>query len=182
MIYWIVGGILVLFVVAIVIYNKLVRAKNMVKEAWSGIDVQLKRRHDLIPAIVETVKGYSKHESGVFTEVANARAKLTGTDSGKQRSDAENNLTNSIRSVFALVENYPNLKADRNFLDLQKNLVEIEDNIQMARRYYNGSVRDYNILVESFPCNIAAGILGYRTAEFFEIELATQREAPELKI
>ncbi|MEI6634715.1 MAG: LemA family protein [Chlamydiota bacterium] len=162
----------------IVAYNRFVRDTNLMREAWSGIDVQLKRRYDLVPALVETVKGYRDHERGLFEEVAAARARCIGSASVPEKGAAENALSQGIRSLFAVAEAYPELKASRNFLDLQKNLAEIEDGIQLARRYYNGTVRDYNIRVESFPGMVVAGPGGFRRAEFFEIELATQREAP----
>jgi LemA protein len=162
----------------VVAYNRFVRDTNLMREAWSGIDVQLKRRYDLVPALVETVKGYRDHERGLFEEVAAARARCIRPASVPEQGAAENALSRSIRSLFAVAEAYPDLKASRNFLDLQKNLAEIEDGIQLARRYYNGTVRDYNIRVESFPGMVVAVLGGFKRAEFFEIELATQREAP----
>ena len=151
-------------------------------EAWSGIDVQLKRRYDLIPNLVETVKGYSQHEKSLFEDIANIRTKAQQTDQIKEKGQMENALTQGIKGLFAIAEAYPDLKANQNFLDLQKSLTDVEDQIQYARRYYNGTVRDYNILVETFPSNLIATLGGFRVAEFFEIELVTQRKKPEVKI
>jgi len=167
---------------AIVVFNSLVRGRNMVREAWSGIDVQLKRRHDLIPNIVETVKGYAAHEREAFEQVAELRTEGLRSDDVKERSDSENALTKSIKTLFAVAEAYPELKANENFLKLQDALVEVEDNIQYARRYYNGTVRDFNIRCEAFPSNIIAGLFGFRRQEYFEVELASERVAPELDL
>jgi len=166
----------------ILIYNKLVRGKNMMGEAWSGMDVQLKRRYDLVPNLVETVKGYSRHEKTLFEDIANIRTQCISTQEVKEKGTAESGLTKQLKNIFAVAESYPELKANQNFLELQKNLAEIEDQIQYARRYYNGTVRNYNILVESFPSNLIAILSGHKPGDFFEIELATQREAPEVKV
>ncbi len=166
----------------IFIYNKFIRDKNLIKEAWSGIDVQLKRRYDLIPNLVETVKGYSSHEKNLFQNITEARSKTMNTEILKEKAKGETQLSGMIKSLFAVAEAYPDLKANQNFLDLQKQLSEIEDQIQYARRYYNGVVRDYNIRVKSFPSNLIADIMNYKEAEFFEISLATERETPEVKI
>ncbi len=166
----------------IFIYNKFIRDKNLIKEAWSGIDVQLKRRYDLIPNLVETVKGYSSHEKNLFQNITEARSKTMNTEVLKEKAKGETQLSGMIKSLFAVAEAYPDLKANQNFLDLQKQLSEIEDQIQYARRYYNGVVRDYNIRVKSFPSNLIANIMNYKEAEFFEISLATERETPEVKI
>lgn len=163
-------------------YNRLVRARNMVREAWSGIDVQLKRRQDLIPNLVEAVKGYSGYERSVLEEITGTRSRTASATSLGERSSAENALTHGIKSIFAVAEAYPDLKANRGFLDLQTNLAEIENQIQYARRYYNGAVRDLNILIESFPSNLVANAFGFRREEFFEIDLATAREAPEVDL
>ncbi|HOE26396.1 MAG: LemA family protein [Candidatus Aureabacteria bacterium] len=163
---------------AVVAYNRLVRDANLVREAWSGIDVQFRMRYDLVPALVETVKGYRLHERALFEEVAAARARCAGTASIADKGAAESALTRGIRSLFAVAEAYPELKASRNFLDLQKSLTEVEDRIQHARRYYNGTVRDYNIRVESFPGMAVARAARFRRADYFELELATQRDAP----
>jgi LemA protein len=172
---------LVLILAVVIIYNSFVRKRNLVQEAWSGIDVQLKRRYDLIPNLVRSVQGYAKHEKGLFESVTNARTRAIEAQGVKPQAEAENTLTGQIRSLFAVAENYPTLKANENFISLQNSLNEIEDQIQMARRYYNGTVRDFNILVQSFPSNLIAGIFDFKQKEFFEIELATQRETPEVK-
>ncbi len=172
---------IVLLLAGVFIYNRFVRLQNLVKEAWSGIDVQLKRRYDLIPNLVRTVQGYAKHERGLFESVTQARTKAIEAQGVRPQAEAENTLTTQLKSLFALAENYPTLKANENFMELQQNLSKIEDEIQMARRYYNGTVRDLNILVESFPSNLIAKWSGFQQKEFFEIELATQRATPEVK-
>lgn len=164
------------------IFNKLVRLKNLMREAESGMDVQLKKRHDLIPNIVESVKGYGAYEQKTLQEVTRLRAGFLGEKSVKEKADFENQVSGVLKTIFALVENYPDLKANRSFLDLQKNLVDIEDQIQMARRYYNGTVRNYNILVESVPSNLVAVVFGFKQAEFFEIDYVTERSVPELRL
>ena len=164
----------------IITYNLLIRDRNRIKEAWSGIDVQLKRRHNLIPALVETVKAYSLHERSLFNEVTEKRAKSEHFESLREKATAETDLSGMLKNIFAVVENYPDLKANVNFLDLQYQLKEIEDNLQYSRRYFNGTVRDYNIRVESFPGNIVALIFNFKVKDFFEITLATERKAPEV--
>jgi Uncharacterized conserved protein len=161
----------------VVIYNRLVARKNHVLEAWSGIDVQLKRRHDLIPKLVEAVKAYGHYESGLMEAVTRLRGAGQGGDLA-----AENGLSRSLRQLLAVVENYPELKASQLYLDLQAQLSDAEEQIQYARRYYNGTVRELNILVQSFPSNLVAKLFGYRTMDYFEIELATQRESPEIEL
>lgn len=163
---------------AIFTYNRFIKLVNMVKEAWSGIDVQLKRRFNLLPNLIATVKGYAKHESGVLEKLTIAR---TGSQDVNERGAEEGRLSQAINNLLAVAEAYPELKASQNFLELQNSLDEIENQIQMARRYYNGSVRDLNILVESFPSNLIAQVFGFASAEFFEIELARQRDLPEVK-
>lgn len=175
-------AVAVILVVAIAgIYNRFIKFRAMMKEASSGMDVQLKRRHDLIPNIVESVKGYAQHEKKLFEEIAAMRAKLVGHPSDKEKGSLENGLSQALKSIFALAEAYPELKANQNFLDLQKNLSEIEEQIQMSRRYYNGTVRNYNIMVESFPSNLIGQIFGFYKADFFEITLATERATPEVR-
>lgn len=171
-----------IFVVFVIIFNQLIRDKNLVREAWSGIDVQLKRRFDLVPNIVEVVKGYAKYEKNVFEEITNLRSKAVSAGTTKEKEDVENKLSGAIKTLFAVSENYPDLKANRNFLDLQKNLVEIEDQLQFARRYYNGAVRNYNILIQSFPSTLVAGLFNFKAADFFEIEYATERKTPDVKL
>jgi len=163
-------------------YNLLIKYKNLMKEAWSGIDVQLKRRADLIPNLVEAVKGYKQFERKTLEEVTALRSKSITAEGPQDKAGPENAISRSLKSIFAVVEAYPELKASRSFLDLHKNLVEIEENLQMARRYYNGTVRDYNILSQTFPSSIIAGSFHFDKAGFFEIELATERQAPEVKL
>ncbi len=163
-------------------FNRLVREKNLMAEGWSGIDVQLRRRRNLIPNLVEIVKGYSNYEKSVLERITELRARSDQAKGMKETETAENALTDQIKGLFALAERYPDIKAGANFLDLQEQLAEIEDQLQMARRYYNGAVRNYNIRVERFPGNIVAGIFGYRRAEFFQIETATDHNAPKVEI
>ncbi|MDD4658423.1 MAG: LemA family protein [Eubacteriales bacterium] len=178
---WIIGSVILILVLYFIIaYNRLVKTSNMLKEAWSGIDVQLKRRSDLIPSLVETVRGYSSHEQSVLTEIAEKRAAAMHAQGAREKGAAENALTGGIKNLFALAEAYPDLKASKNFLTLQEELVQVEDQIQLARRYYNGAVRMLNNRVESFPSNIIAKITGFSRAEFFTLELATERQAPEI--
>ena len=163
-------------------FNRLILLRNRLREAWSGIDVQLKRRHDLVPELVECVRGYRNHEQGVLVEVARARTQALAAAGVAEAGPAENSLTSGLRSLFALAEAYPDLKADQNFRKLSDALVEIEDQIQYARRYYNGSVRDVNIQVESFPGCIVARLFGFQEQPFFEIESAMVRQTPEVKL
>lgn len=162
-------------------YNSLVRKRNLVKEGWSGIDVQLKRRYDLIPNLIETVKGYGKHEKELFEKLAAARQAAITAQGVPEQGKAENALTTGIRSLFAVAENYPELKASQNFMELQKTLADVEDQIQMARRYYNGCVRDLNTAVQSFPAVLFAKSFGFVESEFFEIETATEKQNPEVR-
>ena len=162
----------------IMTYNRFIKLVNLVKESWSGIDVQLKRRFNLIPNLIETVKGYAKHESETLEEVTRMR---TGTDDVHERGAEEGRISKAIQDLMLVVENYPDLKASTNFLELQRDLNEIETEIQMARRYYNGTVRDLNIQVESFPSNLIANIFNFNSAEFFEIDFAEQREVPKVE-
>lgn len=157
-------------------YNRLVRNRNQVDEAWAGIDVQLQRRHELVPNLVATVKGYMQHESGVLERVTRLRA--DPDMKREERANQESGLSRSIGRLFALAEDYPDLKASNGFQQLHASLVEIEEHLQFARRYYNGSVRDNNNLVEGFPSLIVSRLFRFLKAEFFEIELASQRSAP----
>ena len=160
-----------LIVALVVIYNGLVRTKVRVDEAWSDITVQLKRRADLIPNLVETVKGYATHESGVFEEVTKARSAIMSAGNDvKATAQADNMLTGALKSVFAVAEAYPDLKANQNFQDLQAELVDTEDKIQAARRFYNGSVRDLNTKISVFPTVIFAKMLGFSQREFYELD------------
>ncbi len=166
---------------AIGIYNKLVKLKNLVAEAWSGIDVQLKKRYDLIPNLVETVKGYAAHEKETLENVTRARtaAQQASTVEGQQA--AENQLNRALVNLIAVAERYPELKANTNFLELQNTLGVVEGDIEKARRYYNGNVREQNTLIESFPSNIIANMFGFVKSAFFELENPAQRETPSVK-
>ncbi|MFA7425425.1 MAG: LemA family protein [Desulfosarcinaceae bacterium] len=165
---------------AVGLYNRLVRLHNMVKEGWSGIEVQLKRRANLIPNLIQTVKGYMDHERGVLEKLTELRSRTLQTAQPAERARLEGDLSRAIGRLFAVAEAYPDLKANQNFKDLQDELSQIEDQIQMARRYYNGTVRDLNIAVESFPSNIVAGMFGFHQAEFFEIEDEADRAVPKV--
>ena len=151
-------------------YNKFVKLRNQAEESWSGIDVQLKRRYDLIPNLVETVKGYATHEKETLEQVIKARNMAQSAENLKEKGRAENFLTDTLKSIFALSESYPDLKANENFAELQRTLQEIEDQIQLARRYYNAVVRDLNTAVEAFPSNIVAGLFNFGKREYFEIQ------------
>lgn len=171
--------IAVLAVLVIGIYNGLIRLRNKVREAWSDIDTQLKRRYDLIPNIVETVKGYAQHESGTFEKITEARNKAMQAQNIHEKEEAENMLSSTLKSIFALAENYPDLKANQNFLQLQNTLKEIEEHIQMSRRYYNGTVRDFNTKIEVFPNNLLASPFGFKREEFFQ---ATEEEKGNVEV
>ena len=162
------------------IYNRLIRNRNRVNEAWAGIDVQLQKRAELVPNLVQTVKGYTRHESSVLEDLAQIRS--NSKMGVGQRAEKETTLSNSLGKLFALAEDYPDLKASEGFQQLHTSMVEIEDHLQYARRYYNGAVRNNNNLVESFPSNIIAGMFKFTQAEFFEIELASKRNAPDVDL
>jgi LemA protein len=173
---WIVLGIVIILGFWLVgVYNSLVSLKIKTDEALSDIDVQTKRRYDLIPNLVETVKGYASHESGVFEKVTNARAAAMGAQNLHDKAAAENMLSETLKSLFAVAENYPELKANVNFLDLQKNLTEIEEHVQASRRFYNGMVRDLNTRITQFPAVLVAEMLGFKAREFFEAEEASKQ-------
>jgi len=161
---------------AVMDYNSLVTLKNRAKEAWADIDVQLKRRYDLIPNLVETVKGYATHEKELLEKVTQARANAMGASGVKGKADAENMLSSTLKSLFAVSENYPDLKASTNFLELQRELTDTEDKVQASRRFYNTNVRDLNIKIESFPANMIAGVFGFVKMDLFEI--AENEKAP----
>jgi len=164
----------------IISYNRFIKGKNIISEAWSGIDVQLKRRHDLIPNLVDSVKGYSSHERELFQKITDLRVRTMQAVSPGEKSKSESGLSGELKNLFAVAENYPELKASQNFLSLQNQLSEIEDQIQFARRYYNGAVRDYNIRVESFPSMLIASVFNFRKEEFFEITLTSERESTKV--
>lgn len=164
-------GILVLAAVWIAVsYNGLVSFKNRTEEAWSDIEVQMKRRYDLIPNLVNTVKGYAAHEKQVFENVTKARSQAMQAGTMGEHAQAENMLTGALKSLFAVAEAYPDLKANQNFLELQREVTDTEDKIQASRRFYNGNVRDLNTKIESFPTNVIAGIFGFLKREFFELD------------
>ena len=173
----IVGGLVFLGVV----YNSLVGLRVRADSSWSDIDVQLKRRHDLIPNLVETVKGYAGHEKTTFENVTKFRSMAMQATGPAERAEAEGQLTMALKSLFAVAENYPQLRASENFSSLQKSLAEIEDNLQNARRYYNAVVRDLNTAIQSFPSNLVAGMFGFQQKAFFELGSAAEREAPAVK-
>ena len=171
----IVGGYLVY------VYNALVKNKNLVAEGWSGIDVQLRRRADLIPNLVETVKGYASHEDKLFRDIAELRAKGIAGGSVTEQSQVSQAMTGLLGRLFAIAEAYPELKADANFRDLQDKLAGVEDEIQLSRRYYNGAVRNFNTMIESFPSNLIAGFFQFVKADFFEIGDQAARQVPKVE-
>jgi LemA protein len=171
--------VLVIFIL-IGMYNSLVRLKVQVDNAWADIDVQLKRRYDLIPNLVETVKGYAAHEKGTLEAVINARNRAMTATGPVDKAVAENQLSGALKSLFALSEAYPQLRAIEGFTSLQNSLTQIEDTVQNARRYYNAVVRDLNTKIQQFPTNIFAGMLGFKPREFFEVTASTEREAPKV--
>lgn len=171
----------ILVIVGIAIYNKLVRLRTQATEAWSDIDVQMKRRYDLIPNLIETVKGYMTHERETLEGVTAMRAAAMGATDPAEQAKAENMLTDTLKSLFAVAENYPDLKANTNFLELQRELSDTENKIQASRRFYNANVRDLNIAIETFPSNIFAKIFGFVKREFFELdeaEVAAKKPVP----
>lgn len=175
---WIALGLVVLVVIFLwATYNGLVTLRNRVDEAWSDITVQLKRRVDLIPNLIETVKGYATHEKGVFEEVTKARTSIMNASTVEDTAAGENMLEGALKSLFAVAENYPDLKANENFLDLQHELVDTEDKIQASRRFYNGGVRDFNTKIQLFPNNMVAGMFGFTVRQFFELADADQEQA-----
>jgi len=175
--------ILVPLVWFIATYNILVRLRNHTRESWSGIDTELKRRYNLIPRLVETVKGYARHEKELFERVVEARSRaVASTGSPQSQAQDENVLVGAVRSLLVVVEDYPDLKANENFLRLQEELVDTEDRIQAARRFYNANVRDYNTRTEVIPSNIVAGMFNFAPEEFFEIETACERAAPAVNV
>src|SRR5205809_2154873 len=174
--------VVVLALLLVLSFNGLVRRRNRTQEAWSQIDVQLKRRHDLIPNLVETVKGYAAHERGTFDEVTKARAGAiaAGSQGPQERAQAENVLTGALRSLFAVAEAYPQLQAVQEFKDLSENLRDTEDKIQFSRRFYNGQARDYNTALQTFPTVALAGMFGFKASEYFEVEEPSDREVPKV--
>jgi len=182
--YVVLGIIVVVALLVVSMYNGLIRLKNRVDEAWSDIDVQLKRRYDLIPNLIETVKGYAAHEQATFEKVVTARnLAMSAQQSGdaEAQAQAENTLSGTLKSIFALAENYPDLKANQNFLELQRELSDTENKIQASRRFYNTNVRDFNTKIEVFPNNMIAGWLKFSARKFFEIEDEVERKNIEVK-
>ena len=163
------------------IYNSLIKLRNRTDEAWSDIDVQLKRRYNLIPNLVESVKGYAKHERELFEKVTKARTAAMGAQEPGDKAQAENMLTGALKSLFAVAENYPDLKANQNFLELQRELSDTENKIQAARRFYNGNVRDFNIKIQTFPNNLVAGMLSFKKRDFFELETEEEKESVKVE-
>ncbi|MFA6422627.1 MAG: LemA family protein [Candidatus Buchananbacteria bacterium] len=178
---WIIIAIIIIAIIWLIsIYNRLITSKNRTIEAWSDIDVQLKRRYDLIPNLVETVKGYATHEQGTLDKVIQARNSAMNASNGlEKKAEAENMLSSTLKSIFALAESYPDLKANQNFLRLQDELSDTENKIQAARRFYNGNVRDFNILIEVFPNNLVNNILKFKKFEFFQ---ANEEEKENVKV
>jgi len=178
-------GLIILIVVLLLIgwpvavYNGFIKLKNRVDEAWSDISVQLKRRYDLIPNLVNTVKGYATHEKELFEKVTQARANALNAQNPEAKADAENILSGTLKSLFAVSENYPDLKANQNFLELQRELTDTEDKIQASRRFYNGNVRDFNTKLQVFPNNLIAGMLNFKAYEFFQ---AKEEEKENVKV
>ena len=169
--------------VFVALYNRLVGLRNLVRESWANVDTELKRRYDLLPNLVETVRGYATHERGVLEEVARARAAAVAS-TGRPASQAtdENHLVQALKSLFAVVENYPQLQANRNFLKLQQALVDTEDRIQAARRFYNANVRDLNNKIQSFPSNLVASFFKFNAGEYFNVEEVAIRNAPAVDL
>lgn len=174
---WVLLGIIAVVIIWFVaVFNKLVGLKNRSDEAWSDIDVQLKRRYDLIPNLVESVKGYAKHEKTVFENVTKARADAMSAKGLDSKAKAENQITEALKSIFAVAENYPALKANENFAKLQDELTDTENKIEAARRFYNANIRDFNIAIEVFPASIVANMFSYKHRELFEMENAAEKE------
>ena len=176
---YIIAGIVIVAIITFIgIYNRFVTRKNRVEEAWADIEVQLKRRYDLIPNVVESVKGYAGHEKSVFENVTKARTAAMSATTASQHASAENILSGTLKSLFAVAENYPDLKANMNFLELQRELADTENKIQASRRFYNGNVRDYNTLLESFPANMVGGAFGFIRKDLFDLPDASPAQEP----
>jgi len=178
---WIVLIVVAIVILSIALYNGLVKLRVRSENAWSDVDVQLKRRHDLIPNLVETVKGYAAHEKETFENVAKCRSAAASATAPDARVQAENQLTGALRQLFAVAENYPQLRASEQFLSLQQGLQQIEDALQNARRYYNAVVRDYNTRIQTFPAVLLAGSMGFQAKHFFEVSTPDERESVEVK-
>lgn len=172
--------VILVIVYCVYIYNSLIRLRTMVNEAWSGIDVQLQKRHDLIPNIVKVVQGYAAHEKNLFESITQLRARGMKATEVKEQEAAEVGLSKALGKLFVVVENYPELKANQNFLELQKELAVVENDLQRSRRYYNGSVRNYNIMIEQFPSMFIAKAANHSQREFFDIKNETEKAVPNL--
>ena len=181
LVYVLLGIVVIVLIAVITIYNKLVRLRNTVKTSWSDIDVQCKKRYDLVPNLVETVKGYAAHEKTVLDKVTQARSMAMQASSPAEMGKAENMIRDTLKSLFAVAEAYPELKANTNFQELQSQLQELENNIEYARRYYNAVVRDYNILIESFPSKLVASQFRFTQEELFQLE-APEAEREPVKV
>ena len=179
--YIILGIIAVVLLWFAATYNRLISAKNAADNSWADIDVQLKRRYDLIPNLVETVKGYASHEKAIFEDVAKARSLAMGAKTPAEHAAAENALSGVLKTLFAVAEAYPDLKASQNFMQMQSDLRDAEDKIENARRFYNANVRDWNTLIQQFPTNLIAGSMKFIAREFFELKEMDQRAAPQVK-
>lgn len=179
--YIIIGVAVVAIIWLIAAYNGLIRRRNQAEEAWSDIEVQMKRRYDLIPNVVETVKGYAAHEKGLLENVTQARTAAMGAKTAGEHASAENMLTDTLKTLFAVAENYPDLKANANFLDLQRELADTENKIQASRRFYNANVRDLNTAIESFPTNVIANMFGFAKKEFYDLEEEAAKEPVKVK-
>ena len=179
--YIVIGAVVVIALWFVFTYNGFVRLRNRMKEAWSDIDVQLKRRHNLIPNLIESVKGYMAHEKGVLEEVTKARTATLAAQGQHDVQKAENMLTGALKTLFAVSENYPDLKASANFIELQREIRDTEDKIMASRRFYNNTVMTLNTRVESFPASFIAKIFGFKPAELFEIQVEEERKVPEVK-
>lgn len=177
----IVAAVVVVAIWLILTYNILIKLRNRSKEAWADIDVQLKRRHNLVPNLVRTVKAYASHERQLFEKIADARARAMGAKQPTDKAEAENMLSGTLKTLFAVSEDYPDLRASQNFFELQKELRDTEDKIQAARRFYNSNVRDLSIKIESFPSNIVANVFNFKKMELFELEEPEARAVPKVK-
>lgn len=179
---YIISGIIFLILLFFIFaYNRIVKLKNLVKEAWSAIDVQLKRRYNLIPNLLETVKSYTNFEKNVMENTVKLRNNAESAETVKEQNNAEMELSKQVKTLLAVVENYPDLKANETYIKLMESLTDIENTIQYARRYYNGAVRNYNTLIQSFPTMIIADLFKYREKDYFEIELIVERQVPKVK-
>lgn len=181
LLFFLIGTIGIIILFGIIIYNRFVRLRFTVRSSWSDIDVLLKKRYNLVPNLVETVKGYASHERAVFEKVTEARAKAMQASSPAEKAQAENIFRDALKSLFAVAEAYPDLKASIQFSQLQTQLQQVEDSIEYARRYYNAVVRDYNTMTEAFPSNLIAGQFGFTKEEFFELEAPAEREPVQVK-